>query len=93
VTNLIDLLFHRVEAGWSRTMAHGNAREAARGIADILGWHEEQIEAEVRRYHSHLEARHGPGVGMRAIPPVSLRDEALSGAKPAIPSQTAPSER
>ena len=75
VSNLIDLLFHRVEAGWSRTMAHGDAREAARGIADILGWHEERIEAEVRRYHSHLETRHGPGVGMGAIAPVSLRDE------------------
>ena len=56
-------------------MAHGDAREAARGSADILGWHEERIEAEVRRYHSHLETRHGPGVGMGAIAPVSLRDE------------------
>jgi glycerol-3-phosphate dehydrogenase len=58
VTNLVDLLFRRVGAGWTRTMGADASRTAAETVADILGWPEERIEAEVAGYRDYLALQH-----------------------------------
>jgi glycerol-3-phosphate dehydrogenase len=58
VTDLVDLLFRRVGAGWTRTMAADAAPSAARAVADILGWDDARIAAEVAAYRNHLAREH-----------------------------------
>jgi glycerol-3-phosphate dehydrogenase len=54
-TNLIDLLFRRVGAGWTPTMGYAAAERAAEAVAETMGWDRERIEREVRQYRAHLE--------------------------------------
>jgi glycerol-3-phosphate dehydrogenase len=56
--NLVDLLFRRVGAGWTRTMGGAAAERAARTVAGILGWDEARIAQEVADYHEHLRHQH-----------------------------------
>ncbi|MFO0996062.1 MAG: FAD-dependent oxidoreductase [Alphaproteobacteria bacterium] len=56
---LVDLLFGRVGAGWTATMAREGARLAAETVADILGWDAQRIEREVVGYHAHIARLHG----------------------------------
>jgi len=58
VTNLVDLLFRRADAGWTRTMGHDAAERAARTVAGPLGWDDARIAAEVASYHDHLRRQH-----------------------------------
>jgi len=58
VANLVDLLFRRVGAGWTRSMAADAAPSAARAVADILGWDEARIAGEVAAYRDHLAREH-----------------------------------
>jgi glycerol-3-phosphate dehydrogenase len=58
VTNLVDLLFRRVGAGWTRTMGHDAAERAARIVAGPLGWDDARVAAEVAAYHQHLRRQH-----------------------------------
>jgi glycerol-3-phosphate dehydrogenase len=58
VTNLVDLLFRRVGAGWTRTMGHDAAERAARTVAGPLGWDDARVAAEVAAYHEHLGRQH-----------------------------------
>ncbi|MGE3150549.1 MAG: FAD-dependent oxidoreductase [Pseudorhodoplanes sp.] len=53
-TNLSDLLFRRVKLGWNGDMGLNAAREAARSVADLLGWDDDDIEAEVERYRQEV---------------------------------------
>ncbi|MBT5413639.1 MAG: FAD-dependent oxidoreductase [Rhodospirillaceae bacterium] len=61
--NLADLLFRRVGAGWTETMAREGAHKAAETVADILGWDEARIEKEVADYAHVLERLHRVGRG------------------------------
>jgi glycerol-3-phosphate dehydrogenase len=58
VANLVDLLFRRVGAGWTRSMAADAAPGAARAVADILGWDEARMAGEVAAYRDHLAREH-----------------------------------
>ncbi|HEV2547245.1 MAG TPA: FAD-dependent oxidoreductase [Stellaceae bacterium] len=58
VLNLVDLLFRRVGAGWTRSMAAGTAGRAAETVAGILGWDETRIAAEIAAYRAYLEDQH-----------------------------------
>ncbi len=61
--NLADLLFRRVGAGWTETMAREGAQLAAETVADILGWDEARIGKEVEAYAHVLERLHRVGTG------------------------------
>ena len=56
---LEDLMFRRVGAGWTETMAREGARVAADSVADILGWDEARIDKEVNDYLAIIAHRHG----------------------------------
>ena len=56
---LEDLLFRRVGAGWTETMAREGARVAAEAVADILDWDETRTEKEIEDYLNVLRERHG----------------------------------
>jgi glycerol-3-phosphate dehydrogenase len=58
VTSLIDLMFRRVGAGWTRTMGYDAAPRAAEAVADVLGWDRARTDAEVRGYHDYLTRVH-----------------------------------
>jgi glycerol-3-phosphate dehydrogenase len=60
-TNLVDLLFRRTGVGWNGGMAAGGAETAARTVADLLGWDEARIAAEVAGYRAHLATQHTAG--------------------------------
>jgi glycerol-3-phosphate dehydrogenase len=57
--SLEDLLFRRVGAGWTETMAREGARVAAEAVADILDWDQTRIASEVDGYLKLLAHRHG----------------------------------
>jgi glycerol-3-phosphate dehydrogenase len=60
--NLVDLLFRRVGAGWTRDMASQAAPVAARIMGETLGWDEARVGAEIAAYHAHLARQHAfPG--------------------------------
>ena len=61
--SLVDLLFRRVGAGWTETMAAEAAHSAARSVADILGWDAARIEREVADYHAHIARLYHAGPG------------------------------
>jgi glycerol-3-phosphate dehydrogenase len=56
---LADLLFRRVGAGWTETMAREGAQAAAEEVADIMGWDASRIRREVGEYHALLSRLHG----------------------------------
>jgi glycerol-3-phosphate dehydrogenase len=59
---LIDLLFRRVPLGWSGGMGIAAARAAAESVADILGWDEQRIDAEVAAYRAFAAEHFAPQV-------------------------------
>ena len=54
-TNLVDLLFRRVGAGWSPTMGHAAAERAAQTVAAAMGWSPERAAEETLQYRATLE--------------------------------------
>lgn len=56
---LVDILFRRVGAGWTETMAREGARRAAEEVAPILGWDSARVEREVANYLAHIAHLHG----------------------------------
>ena len=58
VTDLVDLLFRRVGAGWTAGMAAAEAERAAEAVADIMDWDAAERQAQVQRYHAYLARRH-----------------------------------
>lgn len=57
-TNLVDLMFRRVGAGWTRTMGHDAAETAARTVADVMGWDEARVAAEAADYRAYVRRMH-----------------------------------
>ncbi|MCX7354343.1 MAG: FAD-dependent oxidoreductase [Alphaproteobacteria bacterium] len=57
--SLTDLLFRRVGAGWTATMAREAAGRAAEEVAPIMGWDKARVEREVADYHAHIARLHG----------------------------------
>ncbi len=57
-TSLADLLFRRTGAGWTASMAAAAAPRAAEAVADILGWDEARIAAEVVEYRTYVARNH-----------------------------------
>jgi glycerol-3-phosphate dehydrogenase len=72
-TDLVDLLFRRVGAGWSPTMGYAAAERAAEAVAATMGWDRARVDAEIGRYRAHLKQlyRIEPD---RAAPPVAPKD-------------------
>ncbi len=58
-TNLVDLMFRRVGAGWTSTMGYDAADEAAETVAEILGWDAARTRQEAEAYRRHLRETHG----------------------------------
>jgi len=58
-TNLVDLLFRRVGAGWTATMGHGAAEKAAATVATTMGWDAERTAREAQQYRTYVERLHG----------------------------------
>jgi glycerol-3-phosphate dehydrogenase len=56
---LVDILFRRVGAGWTETMAREGARRAAEEVAPLLGWDSARVEKEVADYLDHIGRLHG----------------------------------
>lgn len=56
--DLIDLLFRRVGAGWTATMAYGAAEKAARAVAEEMGWDAARVAEEARKYRDYLARMH-----------------------------------
>jgi len=72
-TDLVDLLFRRVGAGWSPTMGYAAAERAAEAVAATMGWDRARVDAEIGRYRAHLKQlyRIEPD---RTVPPVAPKD-------------------
>ena len=56
--DLIDLLFRRTGNGWTASMAAPMAEEAARQVAEEMGWDEARIQAEAKAYQEHAARNH-----------------------------------
>lgn len=63
VTGLVDLMFRRLGAGWTRTLGVEAAETAARAAAGALGWDEARIADEVAAYRAYLAEQHAVGRG------------------------------
>jgi len=61
VANLVDLMFRRLGAGWTRTMGAEAAERAARAAAEVLDWDEARIQQEVADYRAYLADQHAVG--------------------------------
>lgn len=59
IRHLDDLLFRRTRLGWSANMARDIVQYTAEHIADIMGWAEADIKAEVARYHAFIMTNFG----------------------------------
>lgn len=57
---LIDLLFRRVALGWSPGMGVREAQTAAEAVADVLGWDQARIAAEVDAYFAFVTDHFAP---------------------------------
>ncbi len=62
-TNLVDLMFRRVGAGWTKTMGIDAADRAAETVADVLGWDAERTRAEAEGYRQYLRRIHAVRAG------------------------------
>lgn len=60
VQTLADLMFRRVNLGWQADMGLGHAREIADSIADVMGWCEADVVAEVVAYETHVREHFSP---------------------------------
>lgn len=72
-TDLIDLMFRRVGAGWTPTMGYAAAEKAAAAVAAEMGWDATRAQEEVRKYRAYLERFHGlrAGAKARAVEPTA----------------------
>ncbi len=60
VTGLTDLLARRAGVAWTESAGAGVAEQAARAVAETLGWDEARVAQEVAAYRAYL-ARHHAG--------------------------------
>ena len=57
-TNLVDLMFRRVGAGWTKTMGYAAADKAAEAVADVYGWDAARTKQEADEYRRYLQRMH-----------------------------------
>ena len=57
-TNLVDLMFRRIGAGWTKTMGYDAADKAAETVAGIYGWDAARSKQEAANYRAYLEQMH-----------------------------------
>lgn len=57
-TNLVDLMFRRVGAGWTRTMGYEAADRIAEAVAGVYGWDAERTRREAETYRDYLRRMH-----------------------------------
>ena len=57
-TNLVDLMFRRVGAGWTKTMGYEAAEKAAQAVAEVYGWDAARATREAERYRAYLKRMH-----------------------------------
>ena len=57
-TNLVDLMFRRVGAGWTSTMGFDVADKAAEEVAAIFGWDAARTKQEADAYRRYLQDMH-----------------------------------
>ncbi|MBL0406160.1 FAD-dependent oxidoreductase [Microvirga aerilata] len=67
VETLVDLLFRRVSLGWAGDMGLSSARAAAEAIADIVGWDDERVTAEVLGYARFVQEHFNPAQPASAL--------------------------
>jgi glycerol-3-phosphate dehydrogenase len=60
VETLTDLLFRRTPVGWQPDMGLDHARLAAETVADLLGWDDARITAEVETYRRFVAENFEP---------------------------------
>jgi len=58
-TNLVDLMFRRVGAGWTKTMGYAAADQAAEAVAGVYGWDAARARQEAQSYRQYLRKMHG----------------------------------
>ncbi|MEQ1612954.1 MAG: FAD-dependent oxidoreductase [Hyphomicrobiaceae bacterium] len=57
-TNLVDLMFRRVGAGWTSTMGFKAADKAAEAVAGVYGWNAARTKKEADDYRAYLQRMH-----------------------------------
>jgi glycerol-3-phosphate dehydrogenase len=57
-TSLVDLMFRRVGAGWTKTMGYQAADKAAQAVADVYGWDAARTKQEADTYRTYLNRMH-----------------------------------
>ena len=57
-TNLADLMFRRVGAGWTKTMGYAAADKAADAVASVYGWDAARTKKEADAYRQYLDRMH-----------------------------------
>lgn len=62
-TNLVDLMFRRVGAGWTKSMGYDAADTVAEAVAGIYGWDEARTKKEAQGYRDYLARMHAVRAG------------------------------
>jgi glycerol-3-phosphate dehydrogenase len=57
-TSLVDLMFRRVGAGWTKTMGYAAADKAADTVASVYGWDADRVKIEADNYRRYLDSMH-----------------------------------
>ena len=57
-TSLVDLMFRRVGAGWTKTMGFNSADKAAEAVAGVYGWDAARTKKEAEIYRNYLKRVH-----------------------------------
>lgn len=68
VRTLADLLFRRTDLGWTPSMGLAVSRRAAEAVADILGWDEVRVTAEVAAYRALVVKHFAPASAAQEPP-------------------------
>jgi glycerol-3-phosphate dehydrogenase len=56
--SLVDLMFRRVGAGWTKTMGYEAAEQAAQTVAEVYGWDPVRATHEAETYRAYLRRMH-----------------------------------
>ena len=57
-TSLVDLMFRRVGAGWTKTMGFNSSDKAAEAVAGVYGWDAARTKKEAEIYRNYLKRVH-----------------------------------
>lgn len=56
--SLVDLMFRRVGAGWTKTMGFNSADKAAEAVASVYGWDAARTKKEADDYRNYVTRMH-----------------------------------